>query len=222
MLGASNTSTNFRILFCYQFQFLLIHAFYHCKANANNDKRGYSWIFKYVFFNIASSVAPLIPLWRRRLGLNPGLLRLWHCQSDALATHPNKENHYNTDSFYIQLHCFLWDKVINNVYILVKNTFLDCIPTACNEVTNKITWEDKNVKRTEEISNPLEAYPKETHAIYLAYLSWGDWWLLSICKWRYYDSAMHCSSVFLYYSSGKALAFRETLSKTQGSAKMHL
>jgi hypothetical protein len=33
---------------------------------------------------------------------------------------------------------------------------------------------------------------------------------------------MHCSSLFLYYSSGKAQTFRETLSKAQGLVKMHL
>jgi hypothetical protein len=31
--------------------------------------------------------------------------------------------------------------------------------------------EDNIVKKPKKFSNPLEAYPKETHAIYLAYLS---------------------------------------------------
>jgi hypothetical protein len=38
------------------------------------------------FFNVlySTSSAPKIPLGRRMLGSNPGLLRLWHWQSDAL------------------------------------------------------------------------------------------------------------------------------------------
>ncbi len=43
-------------------------------------------VFYTIFFNTVSSAALEISPCRRMLRLNPGMLRLWHWQSDALIT----------------------------------------------------------------------------------------------------------------------------------------
>ncbi len=61
---------------------------YRQLVNNYNYQQGdsFGFFFMYTSFNTASSSAPQIPLCRRMPGLNPGLQRPWHWQSDTLTS----------------------------------------------------------------------------------------------------------------------------------------
>ncbi len=68
-------------------QFISVVVFEAYTVVSKLNRRIFLIIFFYLsVFNTTSSATPQIPLWRRMLGSNQGLLRLLHWQSDELTT----------------------------------------------------------------------------------------------------------------------------------------
>ncbi len=78
------------------------------------------------FINTASSAIPQIPQCWRMLGLHPGLLRLWHWQSDALTT-------------WLDLICNRLDLIYSRLDLIHKK-YRYVVPVSKNRYGSWLSW----------------------------------------------------------------------------------